>query len=163
LIKFNTDLTKQLLIACKGSLRRISLDTEDFSDVYLPVTDVHNSVAIDYDYFNSKIYYTDVALSVIRSFNFDGSNVQNVIQKDLSTPNGIAFDWVAKNLYWSDASRNVIEVSRSDGTCRKVIIDLDLDEPRALALLPEMGYIFWGDSGTVPKIERGFKRKNLNY
>jgi len=80
-----------------------------------------------------------------------------VIQKDLTTPNGIAFDWIAKNLYWSDASRNVIEVSRSDGTCRKVIIDLDLDEPRALALLPELGFIFWGDSGAVPKIERGFK------
>jgi hypothetical protein len=113
-------------------------------------------VAIDYDFSNKKIYHSDLALNQIRSFDFDGSNAQILVQKDGSAPNSLAFDWISKNLYWSDTSRNVIEVSRNDGSCRKVIIDLDLNDPKSLALLPALGFLFWADSGSVAKIERGF-------
>ena len=135
------------------------MDTEDFSDVHIPVLNIENSVAIDYDFSTQRIFHSDLALKQIRSFDFNGSNVQIIIEKDVSVPTGLAFDWVANNLYWSDANRNVIEVSRSDGTYRKVILDLDLDEPRALGVLPALGFLFWGDSGVVPKIERGINHK----
>lgn len=149
------DLTKQILVSTKNSIRRISLDTDDFSDVHIPVLNIENSVAIDYDFGNQKLFYSDQALKQIRSFDFNGSNLQIVVQKEIPTLSGLAYDWVAKNLYWSDASRNIIEVARSDGTSRKVVIDLDLDHPRALALWPALGLLFWADSGATPKIERG--------
>lgn len=98
----------------------------------------------------------DVALDVIRRSNFDGTNIVNVISKDLVTPDGLALDWVAKNIYWSDTGRNVIEVSRIDGSSRRTLIDLDLDEPRAIAVHPQEGLLIWSDWGSVPKIERSF-------
>ncbi|RWS07607.1 low-density lipoprotein receptor-related protein 4-like protein [Dinothrombium tinctorium] len=150
-----SNLTTFLLFASKGSIRRISLDTPDHSDVFLPIVDVQNAVAVDFDYEAKKIYYTDVALDVVRSANFDGSNVVNIVQ-NLVTPDGLALDWVAKNIYWSDTGRNIIEVARSDGSSRRTIIDLDLDEPRSLAVFPRKALLFWSDWGSLPKIERSY-------
>lgn len=144
-----------LLLACKGSIRRISLDTNDHTDVYLSIENVQNALAIDFDYVNSRVYFTDHDLRLIRSADFDGNDAVTLIDKDLITPDGLAVDWIAKNMYWSDAGRNVIEVARVDGSSRKVIVDLELDEPRAIALIPDRGFMFWSDSGVVPKIERG--------
>ncbi|RWS31707.1 low-density lipoprotein receptor-related protein 4-like protein [Leptotrombidium deliense] len=151
-----SNLSTFLLFASKGSIRRISLDTADHSDVFLPINDVFNAVAVDFDYDMKKIFYTDVALDVIRSANFDGSNVVNIVSANLVTPDGLAFDWVAKNVYWSDTGRNIIEVARSDGSSRRTIIDLDLDEPRSLAIFPKKALLFWSDWGSLPKIERSY-------
>uniref|UniRef100_T1IRJ2 EGF-like domain-containing protein n=1 Tax=Strigamia maritima TaxID=126957 RepID=T1IRJ2_STRMM len=144
-----------LLFASRGSIRQISLDTNDNTDVFLPIPDVHNAIAIDFDISESKIYYTDVCYSVVRA-DLNGSQMETVVDRDLTTADGIAVDWIAKNLYWTDTGRNVIEVSRLDGTSRKTIINTDLDEPRAIVLFPRKGYLFWSDWGNIPKIERSY-------
>ncbi|XP_042909584.1 low-density lipoprotein receptor-related protein 4 [Parasteatoda tepidariorum] len=145
-----------LLFANRESVRRISLDTTENMDVYLPIHETYNTVAVDFDYQEKSIYYSDVKLDVIRCANWNGSNVKTIISSDLVTADGLALDWVAKNLYWADSGRNIIEVSRSDGTCRKVLIDIDLDEPRAIVVFPRKGYLFWSDWGKPPKIERAY-------
>ncbi|XP_067141982.1 low-density lipoprotein receptor-related protein 4-like isoform X1 [Centruroides vittatus] len=145
-----------LIFASKSNIYQISMDTDDNSDIFLPITDVYNIVAIDFDYEESYIYFTDVRLDVIRRCHFNGSNMETLISHDLITADGLAVDWIAKNLYWTDTGRNVIEVSRVDGTSRKILIDLDLGEPRAVTLFPEKGYMFWTDWGKLPKIERAF-------
>lgn len=55
-----------LLFSGRGSIRRISLDTPDHTDVYLPIPDLHNVIAVDFDYLEGMIYYTDIQLDVIR-------------------------------------------------------------------------------------------------
>ena len=55
-----------ILFASRGSIRRIALDMPDHTDVYLPLADLHNVIALDYDYAEKKLYYTDVQLDVIR-------------------------------------------------------------------------------------------------
>ncbi|MEE6525009.1 hypothetical protein FKM82_024774, partial [Ascaphus truei] len=55
-----------LLFSSRGSIRRISLDTDDHTDVYIPAPELHNVISLDYDSVESKIYYTDVLLDVIR-------------------------------------------------------------------------------------------------
>lgn len=55
-----------LLFAGRGSIRRISLDTPDHTDVYLPIPELHNVIAVDFDYRDGMVYYTDVYLDVIR-------------------------------------------------------------------------------------------------
>lgn len=145
-----------LLFASRGSIRQISLDTADNTDVFLPIPDVHNAIAIDFHFAKRQIYFTDVYLDVIRRANMDGSNLETIVDKDLTTADGIAVDWVANNLYWTDTGRNVIEVSRLDGSSRKKIISTGLDEPRAIVLFPRKGYLFWSDWGNIPKIERSF-------
>ncbi|XP_070199995.1 low-density lipoprotein receptor-related protein 4-like isoform X2 [Littorina saxatilis] len=146
-----------LLFAGRGSIRRISLDTADHTDVYLPIPELHNVIAVDFDYRDGMVYYTDVYLDVIRRATLNGSGwMETVVSKHLATTDGLAVDWIARNLYWMDSGRDVIEVARLDGSSRKTIIDEDLDEPRAVALFPQKGLMFWTDWGTIAKIERAF-------
>ncbi|KAL1418892.1 hypothetical protein MTO96_025621 [Rhipicephalus appendiculatus] len=128
-----------LLFANRGSLRKISLDTADNTDMHLPLNDVYNAVAVDFNYNEWKLYYTDVTLDVIRRVDLNGTNVEVIIDNDLEAADGLALDWIARNIYWADSRRKTIEVARADGSSRKLLINLDLDEPRALALFPEKG------------------------
>lgn len=150
--------SKYLLFASRSSIRRISLDTDDHTDVYLPLPNLQGAIALDYDYAGQKLYYTDVILDVIRRADLNGSNMETIIEMGLVTADGLAVDWIAQNLYWTDTGhgRNVIEVSRLDGTSRKVLLSERLDEPRAIAVYPEKGLMFWSDWGEVGKIEKSF-------
>ncbi|XP_064423218.1 low-density lipoprotein receptor-related protein 4 isoform X2 [Latimeria chalumnae] len=143
-----------LLFSSRGSIRRISLDTNDYTDVYVSVPELNNVISLDYDSVEGKIYYTDVYLDVIRRANLNGSGMETVIGQGLKTTDGLAVDWVARNLYWTDTGRNTIEVAHLDGTARKVLINSSLDEPRAIAVFPKKGYLFWTDWGHIAKIER---------
>ncbi|CAI9607028.1 unnamed protein product [Staurois parvus] len=143
-----------LLFSSRDSIRRISLDTDDYTDVYVPIKELNNVISLDYDSVESQIYYTDVFLDVIRRVNLDGTGIETIIGEGLKTTDGLAVDWVARNLYWTDTGANTIEVSRLDGRYRKVLINNSLDEPRAIAVFPRKGYLFWTDWGHVAKIER---------
>ncbi|OWF40727.1 low-density lipoprotein receptor-related protein 4-like isoform X2 [Mizuhopecten yessoensis] len=147
---------KYLLFASRGSIRHISLDTTDLTDVYLPMKDLHNVIALDYDKHDSKMYYTDVHLDVIRRSNLDGTESETIVSKNLETTDGLAVDWIGRNLFWTDTGRDVIEVAWLDGTYRKKLIYKNLDEPRAIALFPSKGLIYWTDWGAEPKIEKAF-------
>ncbi|XP_076114053.1 low-density lipoprotein receptor-related protein 4-like [Mytilus galloprovincialis] len=148
--------SKYLLFASRGSLRRISLDTPDFTDTFLPMSDLHNVISLDYDYQKQKMYFTDVHLDVVRRANLDGTGLQSVVSENLETTDGLAVDWIANNLFWTDTGRDVIEVSSTDGTNRKSLITEDLDEPRAIALYPQKGLLYWTDWGSPPKIEKAY-------
>uniref|UniRef100_A0A3Q3IDS7 Low-density lipoprotein receptor-related protein 4 n=1 Tax=Monopterus albus TaxID=43700 RepID=A0A3Q3IDS7_MONAL len=143
-----------LLFSNRVSVRRISLDTNDHTDVHVPVPELHNVISLDYDSVDGKLYYTDVTLDVIRRANLDGSGMETVISQGLKTTDGLAVDWVARNMYWTDTGRNTIEVARLDGTSRKVLVNNSLDEPRAIAVFPSKGFLFWTDWGHIAKIER---------
>uniref|UniRef100_A0A8P4KAA0 EGF-like domain-containing protein n=1 Tax=Dicentrarchus labrax TaxID=13489 RepID=A0A8P4KAA0_DICLA len=124
-----------LLFSNRVSVRRISLDTNDHTDVHVPVPELHNVISLDYDSVDGKLYYTDVTLDVIRRANLDGSGMETVISQGLKTTDGLAVDWVSRNMYWTDTGRNTIEVARLDGTSRKVLVNNSLDEPRAIAVV----------------------------
>ncbi|WAR04037.1 LRP4-like protein [Mya arenaria] len=145
-----------ILFASRGSIRRIALDLPDRTDVFLPLPDLNNVIAIDYDYARDRIYYTDVHMDVIRSAFLNGSGVETVVQSGLKTTDGLAVDWLAGNLYWTDTGTDVIEVARLSGRQRRTLISDDLDEPRAIALHPQKGYVYWTDWGYRPRIERAY-------
>nr|CAI5839150.1 unnamed protein product [Callosobruchus analis] len=83
------------------------------------------------------------------------SDVQTILDKNLSSADGIAVDWIADNIYWTNTGNKVIEVARIDGTSRKVVVNDNLHDPRSIAVFPKRGFLFWTDWG-VPKIERSF-------
>lgn len=74
-----------------------------------------------------------------RRVDIDGRNLETIVDKELTTVDGLALDWIANNLYWTDAGRDVVEVARVDGTARVVLIDSGLNEPRAVAVYPQKG------------------------
>ncbi|KAM3859173.1 low-density lipoprotein receptor-related protein 6 isoform 5-T5 [Diretmus argenteus] len=146
--------TQMLLLARRTDLRRISLDTPDFTDIILQADDIRHAIAIDYDPVDRHIYWTDDEVKAIRRSLLDGSDAQFVVTSQVNHPDGIAVDWIARNLYWTDTGTDRIEVTRLNGTMRKILISEDLDEPRAIVLDPVEGYMYWTDWGEVPKIER---------
>ncbi|XP_050407937.1 low-density lipoprotein receptor-related protein 6 [Patella vulgata] len=143
-----------LFLARRTDLRRISLDTPDYTDVVLPLNDIRHAIAIDYDPVDGYVYWTDDEVEAIRRSLLDGTNQEAIVNTEVYHPDGIAVDWIARNLYWTDTGTDRIEVSRLNGTSRKVLISDNLDEPRALCLDPVAGYLYWSDWGEVPKIER---------
>ncbi|KAL4225514.1 Low-density lipoprotein receptor-related protein 4 [Mactra antiquata] len=145
-----------ILFASRESIRRISLDLPDMTDVYLPLPDLHNIIAIDYDYNHSKLYYSDVQLDVIRRADLNGTNAETIIDLRLNTTDGVAVDWIGDNLYWTDTGTDVIEVARLSGQYRRILIKQDLDQPRAIAVYPQKGYLYWTDWGYRPRIERSY-------
>ncbi|XP_051910993.1 low-density lipoprotein receptor-related protein 6 [Hippocampus zosterae] len=146
--------TRVLLLARRTDLRRISLDTPDFTAIILQVDDIRHAIAIDYDPVDGYIYWTDDDVKAIRRSLPDGGDAQFVVTSHVNHPDGIAVDWIARNLYWTDTGTDRIEVTRLNGTMRKILVSEDLDEPRAIVLDPVAGYMYWTDWGEVPKIER---------
>uniref|UniRef100_A0A8C9P8W0 Low-density lipoprotein receptor-related protein 5 n=1 Tax=Spermophilus dauricus TaxID=99837 RepID=A0A8C9P8W0_SPEDA len=142
-----------LLLARRTDLRRISLDTPDFTDIVLQVDDIRHAIAIDYDPLEGHVYWTDDEVRAIRRAYLDGSGAQTLVSTEINDPDGIAVDWVARNLYWTDTGTDRIEVTRLNGTSRKILVSVDLDEPRAIVLHPVMGLMYWTDWGESPKIE----------
>ena len=61
-----------LLLATKEDIRRISLDTPDFTDVILPVADIKHAVAIDFDPVDKFVYWSDDEKLEIRRCRMNG-------------------------------------------------------------------------------------------
>ncbi|CAH1786283.1 unnamed protein product [Owenia fusiformis] len=145
-----------LLLARRTDLRRISLDTPDYTDVVLQLNNIKHAIAIDYDPVDKYVYWTDDEVRTIRRAYMDGTGQQVIVSREVNHPDGIAVDWIARNLYWTDTGTDRIEVSRLNGTSRKILISENLEEPRAIVLDPVGGYMYWTDWGEKPKIERAY-------
>ncbi|XP_076800304.1 low-density lipoprotein receptor-related protein 4-like isoform X2 [Clavelina lepadiformis] len=168
-----TDLPNEyLLFTSRTAIRRVSLEADQKTDTELPISDLRNTIALDYHYRKQLLFFTDVYLNVIKRSNLDGTGAMTIVSRDLKTMDGIAVDWSANNFYWTDAGPNTISVARLDGSSRKVIINAMLDEPRALCVHPSRGAIFWTDWGGKARIEKAFMdgsgrkilvRKNLQW
>lgn len=143
-----------LLLARRADIRRISLDTEDYTDVVLPLRDVKHAIAVDYDPVEGRVYWTDDEVCKIQRAYLNGSHQEAVVASDVQNADGVAVDWIARNLYWTDTGTDRIEVARLNGTSRKVLISDNLAEPRAIVVDPPAGWMYWTDWGRSPKIER---------
>lgn len=144
-----------LLIVQRNEISLISLDSPDYTNFVLPLTDIKHAIAIDFDPVNEMLYWTDEEAHAIRRAYLNGSGQQDVIVTEVANPDGIAIDRVARNMYWTDTGTDRIEVARLDGTSRKVLVNEDLIEPRAIAVAPDLGWMFWTDwNEKRPKIER---------
>ena len=130
---------KFLLLVRRKDIRRISLDTEDHTDVVLPLTGIRHAVAIDFDPVDKFIYWTDNEQLQIRRARMNGTGAEVVASVEVQHPEGIAVDWVSRNLYWTDTGMDRIEISRLNGSSRRVLVSTGLDEPRAIALDPSNG------------------------
>ena len=62
-----------LLLARRTDIRRISLDTPDYTDVVLQLEDIKHAIAIDYDPVGEYVYWTDDEARTIRRTYLDGT------------------------------------------------------------------------------------------
>uniref|UniRef100_A0A8C1XQQ3 Low density lipoprotein receptor-related protein 1Aa n=1 Tax=Cyprinus carpio TaxID=7962 RepID=A0A8C1XQQ3_CYPCA len=151
--KSTSDEEPFLIFANRYYLRKLNLDGSNYT---LLKQGLNNAVALDFDYRQQMIYWTDVTTqgSMIRRMHINGSDVQVLHRTSLSNPDGLAVDWVGGNLYWCDKGRDTIEVSKLNGAYRTVLVNTGLREPRAIAVDVRNGYLYWSDWGDNPHIGR---------
>uniref|UniRef100_A0A671SCE3 Low density lipoprotein receptor-related protein 1Ba n=1 Tax=Sinocyclocheilus anshuiensis TaxID=1608454 RepID=A0A671SCE3_9TELE len=153
---YSTDPFEAFIIfSIRHEIRRINLQRGDYS---LLVPGLRNTIALDFHFSQSLLYWTDVVEDKIyRGKLSEGggvSSIEVVVQHGLATPEGLAVDWIAGNLYWIDSNLNQIEVSKLNGELRTTLIAGGMEHPRAIAMDPGQGALFWTDwDATFPRIE----------
>ncbi|XP_051965527.1 sortilin-related receptor-like [Xyrauchen texanus] len=136
-----------ILYAVESSIHRYDLATG--TDQPLPLSGLHEAVALDFDYEKNCLYWADISLDTIQRLCLNGSSGQEVIvKKDLQNVEALSFDPISRLLYWVDAGAQKIEVSNSDGDLRHTLLNSSvLEHPRALTLVPGESLLFWTDWG----------------
>lgn len=101
--------------------------------------ELEDAAAIDFDFEQNLIFWTDAGLESIRGLNLTTDHSFEIISSGLISPDGLACDWITKKIYWADSETKRIEVSLYDGSLRSVLFWTDLDLPRAIILVPSDG------------------------
>uniref|UniRef100_V5I861 Sortilin-related receptor n=1 Tax=Anoplophora glabripennis TaxID=217634 RepID=V5I861_ANOGL len=148
-----------ILFAQKERLSLYNLKSKSLEE--LPVKNLKNVIATDFDMSTNCVYWADIAWDTIGRQCFEsGSKVEILVSTDLASIEGMAFDWISKTLYFVDGVRAKIELIRTDinhsGRMRRTILDSKtLSKPRGIALHPQHGYMFWTDwSAENPSVNR---------
>ncbi|KAH3888381.1 hypothetical protein DPMN_012414 [Dreissena polymorpha] len=143
-----------LLFTTRSDVRRITLGTEDQSDVVIPLSKTISTNAVDFDADNDTIFWTDSGTNTISAAKWDGTEERVVVGSSGDTPTGLAVDWSTRKLYWTDTEMGRIEVANLDGSMRAVLIWSGLGQPRDIVVDPISGYMYWTDWQKPPRIER---------
>ncbi|XP_072050044.1 uncharacterized protein [Amphiura filiformis] len=121
----------------------------------IPLQDVENPVAVNYDPIDQKMYWTDVGRKTISKASLDGTAQEDVVSLSTnSNADGIALDVNNRQIYWTDNGNATIEKINMDGTGREVIVQDNLDKPRGIVVYSPGRLMYWTDWGDAPKIER---------
>ena len=124
-------------------LKVLPYDAGLVTSVPLSSRNISRPVALDYDFVEDRVYWTDVTSyrsTISRSF-LNGSMQEVVFHQNVQIPDGLAVDPVGRNLYWTDTGTNKLEVSKLDGSYRKALITSYLDEPRDIILDVSQGFV----------------------
>ncbi|KAK3568547.1 hypothetical protein QTP86_008754 [Hemibagrus guttatus] len=129
-----------IIFSIRHEIRRIDLHKHDYS---LLVPGLRNTIALDFHFNHSLLYWTDVVEDKIYRGKLSDTGgvtgIEIVVQHGLATPEGLAVDWIAGNLYWIDSNLDQIEVAKLNGAMRTTLIAGGMEHPRALALDPGQG------------------------
>lgn len=144
------ELPEFLLVAQRERISRIDLKEQKLE--VLPVHDLKNVIAIEFDIKNNCLYWADIVNDTIgrQCFKYGKSAPEILVETDLSSIEGMALDWVSNVLYFVDGVRMRIQIIRTDmssmGRMRRTILGPNnVQKPRGIAVHPMMGYIFWTD------------------
>ncbi|XP_077986726.1 low-density lipoprotein receptor-related protein 5-like [Glandiceps talaboti] len=143
-----------LVTDTQGVIFHIDLASPTLDYIRLPLSDVSNPIAVDYDHVEGKLYWTDVRQKTINRASLNGKNRETILSLNIERPDGIAVDVTNRRLYWSDADTNRIERANLDGSGRQAVITTNLDQPRSLIVDSSENILYWSDWGTSAKIEK---------
>uniref|UniRef100_T1IZM8 Sortilin-related receptor n=1 Tax=Strigamia maritima TaxID=126957 RepID=T1IZM8_STRMM len=151
-----------ILFSRRQTISRISLATDTHVEI-LPIPQLRNVIAIEYNFVNNCVYWADIDDDNILSLCLDGKSTPEIlVETGLRSIEGLAFDWLTRSLYFVDGENAKIEVIRTDikhmGRMRRTILAAQvIDKPRGIALHPLKGLLFWTDWGSQnPCISRSY-------
>ena len=139
-----------------GRIMRANIDGSDVQTV-VPLGHTTTPKQLTLDVEGGKVYWCDrgdvgdksVNPKIMR-VNFDGSDLETLIDKDLISPVGIALDVPNGKLYFTDRYANNIRRSNLDGSGVELVVR-DTNYPVDLALDLKNRFMFWTgrQDGTV--------------
>lgn len=148
-----------LIVAQREKISRIDLLSGNRTE--LPVSDLRNVIAIEFDLKNNCVFYADVLSDTIGRQCFNGNQSREIlVDSDLASVEGMSYDWVSELLFFVDGHRFKIEALKTSrdhfSRMRKTILDDKvLSKPRGIAVHPIEGYLFWTDwSSKHPSLSR---------
>ncbi|XP_055389216.1 sortilin-related receptor-like [Condylostylus longicornis] len=148
-----------LLVAQRDRISRIDINTQTREEI--PVQDLKNVIAIDYDIKNNCVFFADIMSDKIGRQCLDGNHTTEIlVDSDLSSVEGMSYDWVSELLFFVDGTRSKIEAVKTsrDGLARlrTTIIDYEkLVKPRGIVVHPLEGLLFWTEWSTQkPSLSR---------
>uniref|UniRef100_A0A6B2EKV3 Sortilin-related receptor n=1 Tax=Phlebotomus kandelakii TaxID=1109342 RepID=A0A6B2EKV3_9DIPT len=148
-----------LIVAQRDHISRIDLSTGKKEQ--LPVADLRNVIAIDFDLKNNCVFWADILTDTIGRQCLNGNQSREVlVETDLASVEGMSYDWVSQLLFFVDGTRTKIEAVKTSldahARMRKTIIgSAHLSKPRGIVVHPLEGYIFWTDwSSSKPSLSR---------
>ena len=137
----NSDITRFFLFVEGKNIRQLALHHNSSNSLRVPLTEPTSSpVALDYNFKDEKVYWTDVAKDTISRAFLNGSSQETIVLTKLSNPYGLAVDSFGQNIYWTDGTEKVIEVASLNGLHRRILIRDDLQDPRDITLDVTRGY-----------------------
>lgn len=133
----NSTIQPFLTFLLRYEVRKLAIDGSREGSI---LRKIQNSVAIDFDWSEKRLYWTEGLRPsrVMRAF-FNGTGVEVVLESGLSIVEGLAVDWVGRNLYLADRIQDKVFVSTLDGRHMKSLIFDGLQEPRAVIVDPSDG------------------------
>lgn len=140
-----------LLLTNRVDIRQVNLNNGRSRTV---LKGLQNAVALDFNWREGAIYWSDYSMHVIKKATINGSLEHDVMRWGLQNPVGLAVDWVHSLLFWSDSELRRVDVANLDGSMPTTIAHTDLEKPRDVAVHPGEAAVFWTDWGPKPKIER---------
>ncbi|GAB1601643.1 very low-density lipoprotein receptor-like isoform X2 [Argonauta hians] len=137
-----------LIVSNKADVRRLQLGTHKYKLIH---SKSDNAIALDFDYGENMVYWTDITQEKIMRAPFGADDkagsAETIIESGLKNPDGLAVDWIHHNIYWTDTGLTKIFVANKSGHHVKTLIDKDLRQPRAIAVDPKRGWFYWTDWG----------------
>lgn len=102
---------------------------------------VESVTGIDVDVKNGYVFWADTTRNALMKSVLDHRgellSTENITDKYVFTPEGLAFDWITNKLYWIDSQLRKIEVIDLAGKHRYLVVKTGLDKPRSLVLHPK--------------------------
>lgn len=137
-----------LLVAQRSKIVRIDLMNVSHVDT-LPLPQLKNVIAMDFDMEDNCVIYGDIELDKIFIQCLNGTPPRVLVENNLNVE-GMSLDWIGKVLYFVDGHKHTIEAVRTDlaysGRMRKTILDKTvLRKPRGIAVQPVLGLLFYSD------------------
>ncbi|KAF8767497.1 Sortilin-related receptor-like protein [Argiope bruennichi] len=151
-----------ILVAELHRISRLDLNSETPELMEIPLLNVHNVVALDYNYANHCLYWQDTnEEKIFRHCTHPDKSNEVIAESNMKSVEGLVLDWVSNNIYFSDRERSVIEMLKTDSTVgqlrRTVLNSTYIEKPRGIALHPLKGYLFVADwSQTKPSVSRSY-------
>lgn len=125
-----------------GNLRRV-------------LTGLSLATALDFDYRQGWIYWTELAPPAIYKSAMNGSDKVLLVDTNISVPAGLAVDWITNKIYWTDEELAIIEVLDPKTNRRSTLFSTGpLTLPRAIVLDPTTRWLYWTDWSSEPIIGR---------